>query len=295
MLQLSNVAEHDQTTSLQLGPDARDHEGGRHTHTHTLPQWDHTPPLSHLLSLPSYSTERRQVYSVSRNITQVFFTVLEKQEFREPQKMKNWLLCDLTGSWRSSPSLSLTQPDIQRNKYWFFQILCVSLVFGWQSRQMDCYSTALSTERNPPSTQRPLSACTPTVLLSPCVWGGGGVSALQSPWELQWGGASWAEQGHTRQCQTNKQIADRVWAGLSEWESEWDIICIFLHTGSVSVLLHPRLCGQYIQFQKGDIIMHICISVSYVHGYIPHLAKKSYFYMLFSASLTFRSNLRLYL
>lgn len=138
--------------------------------------------------------------------------------------MMNWQLSNITDSLESSLSLSPTQPDTQSTKYWLSQILCLSLVLGWQSKQLDCHSTVFHPDSSSPPTSRPLSARTPTVLLSPC----GGPSALQSaPCRSSsrvTSSYSPTEQDRTCQCNGNTcwwlGVSDFCF-GLNHLVSEW--------------------------------------------------------------------------
>lgn len=133
-----------------------------------------------------------------------------------------WQLSKLTRSFRSSQSLLLTQPHSQSNKYWLFQSLCLSVVLSWQSKQLDCYSTAFHPDKSCLHPQA--SVCTYSyIVLSPC----GGPSTLQRTACGSSSGVtsshSPAEQDRTCQCQGNTcwrlGVSD-LWFGLSEWISE---------------------------------------------------------------------------
>lgn len=84
----------------------------------------------------------------------------------------------------------------------------LSLAPGWQSKQLDCHSTVFHPNNPLCPTPGPLSACTPTALLSPC----GGPASLQSAlcWSSSWVTNSYspAEQDHT--CQSKGNTCWRV-------------------------------------------------------------------------------------
>lgn len=84
----------------------------------------------------------------------------------------------------------------------------LSLALGWQSKQLDCHSTVFHPNNPLCPTPGPLSACTPTALLSPC----GGPTSLQSAlcWSSSWVTNSYspAEQDHT--CQSKGNTCWRV-------------------------------------------------------------------------------------
>lgn len=196
---LSNFAEHSQTTSLQLVPDAGDHVIERLTHTSSARPHTSTVTLS---SFHFQVTSQEVLGKLMVKFTLHFEGALHSsvEKFKEPQK---WWTGSVRVSFKSSLSLTPTQPDTQSIKYWLFQILCLFLVLGWQSKQLDCYGTTFHPDKTPFPTPKPLSAHTPTVLLSPC----GGPSTLQRALCGSSSGASSshspAEQDRTCQCQAN--------------------------------------------------------------------------------------------
>lgn len=146
----------------------------------------------------------------------MFFTALERQEFKEPQK------------WWSGAQRPHRVPGVHRVYHRFNQThkatnidssrSCV-LPWCWSDRANSWTATAPPfILTNPPPTPRPLSAHTPTLLLSPC----GGPSTLQSAPCASSSGVtrshSPADQDCTCQCQayTCCSVSD-FWFWLSRW------------------------------------------------------------------------------
>lgn len=148
---LSNFAEHSQTTSLQLVPDAGDHVIERLTHTSSARPHTSTVTLS---SFHFQVTSQEVLGKLMVKFTLHFEGALHSsvEKFKEPQK---WWTGSVRVSFKSSLSLTPTQPDTQSIKYWLFQILCLFLVLGWQSKQLDCYGTTFHPDKTPFPTPKP--------------------------------------------------------------------------------------------------------------------------------------------
>lgn len=163
----------------------------------------------------------------------------------------NWQLSGLAGSLKSSLSLSPTQPDTRSNKYWLFQILCLSLVLGWQSKQLDCYSTAFHPDK-PPSHPRASVCCSYT--LQYCFLHVGGPRHFKAPRV----GAPVGWQAATAQLSritlvSAKQTHVDCW--VTEWLSEWlSELCIGIISSLIIYVISPNFhfninnCGQENQF-----------------------------------------------
>ena len=144
--------------------------------------------------------------------------------------MMTWQLSKLTGSLRSSQSLLLTQPDSQSNKYWLFQSLCLSVVLGWQSKQLDCYSTAFHPDKSPLHPQA-LSAHT----ASYCFLHVGGPRHFKAPHVVAPVGWQAATAQLSRIALVNAKWTHVGWvwatSGLN-WVSEWVKGRIFILTNN---------------------------------------------------------------
>lgn len=137
----SKQAKHIQTTSLQLVPDARDLAVERlsqassvrpHTSTDTI----QPSPLPSDITGSLWETDGK-VYSAFYK----YFSKLWRGRNLNNHK-NDELATQLTYLSKSSPSLSSSHPDTHINKYWLFQLLCLS--WCWASRANNWTTTALA-------------------------------------------------------------------------------------------------------------------------------------------------------
>lgn len=158
---LSKSAQHNQTTSLQVVPDAGDLVTERLTHF--LSQTTHL--LCHVLAFflfPITITGNIRVLMASisciKDLLWIYFSQLWSSKHSKNHRNGELAAEGPQRLFQEFIESIRTPPDTQSTKYWLFQILCLSLVLGWQSKQLDCHSTVFHPVK-PSSAPTPRPAC----------------------------------------------------------------------------------------------------------------------------------------
>lgn len=148
----------------------------------------------------------------------MFFVALEKQELKEPQKW--W-----TGSSASTQDFQEFTESItdstRHTKQEIPTLQNLSLVFGWQSKQLDCYSTTFNPDNSP---HPPPESSVWSYSTAFSMWGA--LDTSKRPmWELQWGDMqpqpSWAGPHLSSKHKLETGCESLLCEWVSEWVSEW--------------------------------------------------------------------------